>query len=45
MPNVSQELTGDAGRFAGQGESAGNEKSMPGSEPRQLSSKLLGSNL
>jgi len=41
-PNVSQELTGDAVRFAGHGASAGAEKSRPGSEPRQLSSRLLG---
>jgi len=43
MPaNVSQELTGDAARFAGQEASAGDEKSKPASEPRQLSSRLLG---
>jgi len=42
MPNVSQELTGDAARFAGDGAGAVNEKSEPESEPRQLSSRLLG---
>jgi len=42
--NVSQELTGDAARFAGQGAGAGAEKSRPGSGPRQLSSRLLGRN-
>jgi len=40
-PNVSQELTGDAARFAGHGTSTGKRKSNPGSEPRRLSSRLL----
>jgi len=42
-PNVSQELTGDAARFPIDGAGAGNEKSRPDSEPRQLSSRLLAS--
>jgi hypothetical protein len=29
LPNVSQELTGDAARFAGDGAGAGAEKSKP----------------
>jgi hypothetical protein len=40
-PNVSQELTGDAARFAGQGAGGRIENSKPASEPRQLSSRLL----
>jgi hypothetical protein len=42
LPNVSQELTGDAAHFAIDGAGAGDEKSKPISEPRQLSSRLLG---
>jgi hypothetical protein len=40
--NVSQELTGDAARLAFDGAGTGAEKSRPDSEPRQLSSRLLG---
>jgi len=41
-PNVSLEATGDAAQFANDGAGVGAEKSKPDSEPRQLSSRLLG---
>ena len=43
MPNVSQEATGDAARFASDGTELWGENSWPWYVPRRLSSRLLAS--
>jgi hypothetical protein len=42
LPNVSQEATGDAARFARDGAGYGGRNSWPKDAPRRLSSRLLG---